>query len=158
SRLANVPLTCPPGWESPPPRYRFVSAAVRYKCWFGPILSLLTVARQQEHQNRQHEQEQPARGVFFAAVDLNGDGVIAGGGPGGGPRVFALSGKDLTTTEAQTQVANFFAGDIDGRGSVRVGVKNLDGDGNADLVVGSGANSVATVTAYLGKTISVDGT
>src|SRR5262249_37948877 len=88
------------------------------------------------------EQSLP-HGVYVAGGDLDGDGfadVIAGGGPGGGPRVFALSGKDLVQSNGQqTPVANFFAGDVDSRGGVRVGVKNLDNDNKADLVVGAGA-------------------
>ena len=62
-------------------------------------------------------------GVFVTAGDLTGDGaaeVIVGGGPGGGPRVFALDGKALVAG-TQTPVANFFAGDSTSRGGVRVG-------------------------------------
>jgi hypothetical protein len=98
-------------------------------------------------------------GVFIAAGDLTGDGfaeVIAGGGPGGGPRVFALSGKDLVSN-VQTQAANFFAGDVENRGGIRVVAKDLDGDARADLVVGAGEAAGSRVTAYAGSAIPVDG-
>jgi hypothetical protein len=99
-------------------------------------------------------------GVFIASGDLNGDGfaeVIAGGGPGGGPRVFALSGQDLLGG-TQTQLANFFAGDTASRGGIRLAVKNLDGDARADLVTGAGEGAGSRVTAYAGSTIPVNGT
>jgi hypothetical protein len=97
-------------------------------------------------------------GVFVAGGDLDGDGfgdVIAGGGPGGGPRVFVLSGDDLVNAGGRQQVlANFFAGDTANRGGVRVGVKNLDGDERADLVVGAGAEAGNRVTTYAGTAIN----
>jgi hypothetical protein len=95
-------------------------------------------------------------GVFVASGDINGDGfadVIAGGGPGGGPRIFALSGKGLLSG-TESQVANFFAGDVNNRGGIRVVAKDLDGDDRADLVVGAGAGAGSRVTAYLGSTIT----
>jgi hypothetical protein len=97
-------------------------------------------------------------GLFVAAGDLNGDGFadfIAGAGPGGGPRVLALSGKDLMSG-TKTPLANFFVSDPNNRGGVRVAVKELDGDGQADLVVGAGTGS--KVTAYLGKNVAANGT
>ncbi len=98
-------------------------------------------------------------GVFLAAGDLNLDqsaDLIAGGGPGGGPRVFALSGKDLVAGR-RTQLANFFAGDPAGRGGVRVAGKDLDADGFADIVAGSGEGSGSHVTAYIGAQTRPDG-
>jgi hypothetical protein len=98
-------------------------------------------------------------GVFVTAGDLNGDGfadVIVGGGPGGGPRVLVLSGKDLLAN-TQTQLANFFAGDVTSRGGVRVAAKDLDGDGRADLVTGAGTGAGSKVTAYAGVAIPADG-
>ncbi len=98
-------------------------------------------------------------GAFVTGGDLNGDGfaeLIAGGGPGGGPRVTAFDGRSLLGN-AQTVVANFFAGDTDSRGGVRVAVKNLDGDDRADLVVGAGAGAGSRVTAFLGKSVTPDG-
>jgi hypothetical protein len=99
-------------------------------------------------------------GVFIAGGDLDGDGfadVIAGGGPGGGPRVFALSGHDLMQG-TQTQLANYFAGNVDSRGGIHLAVKDLDGDATADLVLGAGTGSGSRVTAYLGKNIHANGT
>ncbi|HEY2784413.1 MAG TPA: FG-GAP-like repeat-containing protein, partial [Fimbriiglobus sp.] len=100
-------------------------------------------------------------GVFITSGDLNGDGfadVIVGGGPGGGPRVFALSGKDLVQFGSHTQLANFFAGDVDNRGGIRVAAKDLDGDAKADLVVGAGDGAGSRVTGYFGSDVTTNGT
>jgi hypothetical protein len=99
-------------------------------------------------------------GAFVVAGDLDGDAfadVIAGGGPGGGPRVLALSGKGLVTGDQQLQLASFFGGDPDSRGGIRVAVKNLDGDARADLVVGAGEGAGSRVTTYAGKSIGPAG-
>jgi hypothetical protein len=99
-------------------------------------------------------------GAFVAVGDIDGDGfadVIGGGGPGGGPRILAYSGKSLLTNAYITR-ANFFAGDPNARGGVRVAVKNLDGDNKADIVVGAGDNAGNRATAYLGGNIAPDGT
>ena len=78
--------------------------------------------------------------------------VVAGGGPGGGPRVTTFDGQGLLNNK-QAPIADFFAGDVANRGGVRVAVKNLDGDTKADIVVGSGTGGGSKVTSYLGKTI-----
>jgi hypothetical protein len=96
-------------------------------------------------------------GIFVAAGDLDGDGfaeVVAGGGPGGAPRVFALSGRDLLTG-SQVQRANFFAGDTASRAGVRVAARDLDGDGRADILAGEGSGG--RVRAYLGRDVAPDG-
>ena len=49
-------------------------------------------------------------------------------------------------------VENFFvAGNASDRGGVRVAVKDADGDGKGDAVVGSGEGSPANARVYLGK-------
>jgi hypothetical protein len=94
-------------------------------------------------------------GAFLAGGDLDGDGkaeLVAGGGPGGGPRVTAFAGADLLGN-TQTVLANFFAGDPNNRGGVPVGVKQLTADSAADILAGAGFTGGAKVTAYNGEAL-----
>jgi hypothetical protein len=105
-------------------------------------------------------------GAYVALGDVNGDGfadMIFGGGPGGAPRVFMLSGALVSANDVAgaqlAPIANFFvAGDSADRGGVRVATGDIDGDGLADVVVGSGQDTAARVRVYLGKNFSATST
>ena len=104
-------------------------------------------------------------GAYVAVGDVDGDGfadLIGGAGPGGGPRVLTISGKTLLQSGADAAIgaplANFFAGDPENRGGVRVTVKNLDNDDLADVVTGAGEGGGSAVTSYAGKTLMEGGT
>ncbi|MGL4420687.1 MAG: hypothetical protein ACRCZF_08490, partial [Gemmataceae bacterium] len=84
-------------------------------------------------------------GVYVAAGDLNDDGradLIFGGGPGGGPRVMAVSGADLfrggPSVALAQPLANFFAGDSNLRDGVPIRVRQQSTAGGAELVAGTG--------------------
>jgi hypothetical protein len=70
-------------------------------------------------------------GVSVAVADVNGDGygdIVAGAGPGGGPRVVVVSGKDGSRLE------DFFAYDASLRSGVMVAAGTLDATGLAKIV------------------------
>ncbi len=93
-------------------------------------------------------------GVYVSAGDFNRDAlddIVAGGGPGGGPRVQVFEAKStIRTPTAPTTLVNFFAFDSTSRNGVRVAVKNIDGDSTADLLVGEGAGNISRVRSFSG--------
>ncbi|HEX4610580.1 MAG TPA: FG-GAP-like repeat-containing protein, partial [Urbifossiella sp.] len=100
-------------------------------------------------------------GAYVAVGDVNGDGIddlVFGAGPGGGPRVLVVSGATVMSAgpaaAIDTPVANFFAGDVNNRGGVRVAVKDLDGDRFADVMTGAGPGGGSGVSAYLGTALT----
>ena len=51
------------------------------------------------------------------------------------------------------QLANFFAGDSDSRGGVHLAFKDVDGDGSADLVTGSGEGEPSHMHVFKSATL-----
>jgi uncharacterized protein YkwD len=75
-------------------------------------------------------------GVFIAAGDVDGDGradIVTGAGSGGGPHVRAFNG--LTTAE----IYGFYGSVSNFVGGVKVAARDMDGDGRAEIIVGTGA-------------------
>jgi uncharacterized protein (TIGR03118 family) len=88
-------------------------------------------------------------GVFVAAGDINGDGVdeiITGAGQGGGPdvRSFNLNGTSAGPS--------FFAFPSNFNGGARVAARDLNGDGNAEIIVGEGPGGTPTVDTFNAST------
>jgi hypothetical protein len=95
-------------------------------------------------------------GVFVAAGDVSGDGfadVVVTSDTGGGPMVSVFDGRLLATTGAVVPIANFYSGDASTRGGLRVAVRDLDGDGRADIITGAGVGDGSRVRLFAGKTI-----
>ena len=65
--------------------------------------------------------------------------------------------KRVDIAPPQVELVNFFAGDINNRDGVRLAVKDLDGDYQADLLVGLGSPGVPQVRAFRGKDITSAG-
>ncbi|MDP3964050.1 MAG: L,D-transpeptidase [bacterium] len=85
-------------------------------------------------------------GGTVAVGDLGGDGtleIVVGAGPGGGPqiRVFRQDGSEIT---------NFFAYDEKYHGGVRVAVGDLDADGKAEIITGTGRGGGPQVRVFDG--------
>lgn len=91
-------------------------------------------------------------GVRVAAGDVDGDGrddIIAGAGAGGGPHVQVFSGANGAL------LRSFFAYSASVTTGVYVAAGDVDGDGRADLITGTGAGAVSHVLAFSGSTSGV---
>ena len=84
-------------------------------------------------------------GVTVAAGDVNGDGrtdIVVGAGPGGPPQVKVFSGTTGATLQTFNR-ANSWE-----RGGVFVAAGDLDGDGKAEVLTGSGQGGEPVVRVY----------
>jgi hypothetical protein len=93
-----------------------------------------------------------AHGVSVAAGDFNGDGtpdVVVGAGVNGSPSVVVFNGKDGSTLLSQEVFEDAF------RGGVTVSAADLNGDGNADVIVCAQTTGGPRVTVLAGPTGAV---
>ncbi len=90
-------------------------------------------------------------GVTVATGDVNGDGVddiVVGTGVGGAPRVVVVDGSSKAT------IADFFAYESTFTGGVNVATGDVNGDGFADILVGSGVGGGPRVRVLSGDGIN----
>ncbi len=97
-------------------------------------------------------------GVSVAVGDVNGDGradIVTGSGAGSAAHVKVFSGANLFNaqgkiTAAPVPIRSDFAFDTSFRGGITVAAGDVNGDGKADVVVGTGANSPPHVKVFSG--------
>src|SRR5262249_46524286 len=108
-------------------------------------------------------QDEGRGGRSIAVGDVNGDGradLVATGDNllGTGNQVVAFSGADLIAGKfpgfGATPLATFAVGGQTPAALVSLATVDADGDGRADLAVGSGAGQGSLVRLYLGKDLS----
>lgn len=84
-------------------------------------------------------------GAHVAIGDLDGDGlneIVTGPGRGGGPHI------RFFRTDGTTWMGGFFAFEAGESGGAHVAVGDLDGNGRAELLVGSGAGTQPRLRVY----------
>lgn len=97
-------------------------------------------------------------GVSVAVADVNGDGkadIITGAGVGSAAQVKVFTGAGLFNSQGKmiakpVAVQNFFAFETSFRGGITVAAGDVNGDGNADIIVGKGAGSTPEVKVFNG--------
>lgn len=89
-------------------------------------------------------------GCFVAVGDLDGDGfaeIAVSSDFGGGPLIAIWDGESLPTQPERT--ANFFAGNPDARGGLRIAIRDISVDEGLELIVGDGPGAGSTVRVYV---------
>jgi hypothetical protein len=107
-------------------------------------------------------QDEGRGGRGIAAGDVNGDGaadlfVTGDTLLGTGNQITIFSGADLAAGRfpggGAAVLADFAVGGADPAAGVTLTTSDVDGDGRADLVVGSGRGQASVVKVYLGRTV-----
>ena len=87
-------------------------------------------------------------GVQVAVGDINDDGIddiVVGTGVGGAPHVKVFDGVTFA------EIASFFAYESSFRGGVQVAVGDINGDGKAEVVTGTGKDGGPRVRSFSGQ-------
>ncbi len=126
----------------------------RHRWWVRRLFSRPVPAHRRAHALRVEGLEPrvvPALfggGVFTALGDLNADGytdLVTAAGPGGGPHVEVFSGRDGSL------LRSFYPYDPAFGGGVSVAAGDVNGDGAADVVTGTGPGGGPHVEVFSGK-------
>ncbi|HJZ60347.1 MAG TPA: FG-GAP-like repeat-containing protein [Gemmataceae bacterium] len=99
-------------------------------------------------------------GAFVAAGDVNRDGfaeIVVGAAEGGSPRVSVFDGQSLAVGGSPKMISNFFAGPEDKRGGIRVGVRDFNSDGFADIITGPGGQDGSKQRVFSGISVAAGG-
>jgi hypothetical protein len=96
-------------------------------------------------------------GAVAAVGDITGDGrgdLMVSAGVNGGPRIALYNGTAVGGTNTPTKlVGDFFAFDPNSRAGAYVALGDVNGDGRADLVFGSGPGTTPQVRVLSGAAI-----